>query len=88
MVSTEDFRKWQRKHYNFMTPDIIKLKQSNNRFVELSRGYSIAGDGAFIYGVTVIIYNPTKDTFETQVDSKLNQYFTDHDKALNHFNAC
>ena len=38
MASIKDFRKWQKEHPNFMTPDIIKVKQIGSLFIELSEG--------------------------------------------------
>lgn len=45
-----DFRRWQKKHPNFMTPHIDKLFIKGEDVVEVSSGRGI--DNREIYGVT------------------------------------
>lgn len=47
----EEFRAWQKKHPNFMTPHIIKLLGFDDFVVELSEGTGINHEP--IYGVTL-----------------------------------
>ena len=82
----KDFKKWQKEHPNFITPDIVKVKQNNNRVVELSKGYGI--DNKELFGVSVIIWNETKGTYETQYDSGLNKCFNSLKEAEEHFKVC
>lgn len=81
------FRAWQKRHPNFMTPEVIKVKKSNNyRFVELSEGMGFEQNT--IYGVTVINYNPQIETFESDHESKLNRCFSNLKEAQDHFKRC
>jgi len=76
-----DFRKWQRKHPNFMTPDILKLKKvSDKHLVELSKGRGI--DGENIYGVSVL--ERTKEGGFVGGFDKLSKMFYSEGKAIRH----
>ena len=58
------FRKWQKEHPNFMTPEIVSLKQVGNFMVaEVSKGTGF--EGKPIYGVTLFEYNPLENKFKT-----------------------
>jgi hypothetical protein len=60
--STPDFRIWQKRHPNFMTPNVRKVRQDGNYFVELSEGEGF--DHKPMYGVSVVHW--TGSRFETQ----------------------
>jgi len=52
MINFSEYRKWQRKHPNFMTPHIIGLYKYGELIIELSEGTGFSSDT--IYGVTEV----------------------------------
>ena len=44
------FKKWNKEHKNFMTPDVISIKQKGNRIYELSEGTGFENEP--IYGAS------------------------------------
>jgi hypothetical protein len=46
------FRRWQKNHPNFMTPEIIRLRARKNTIIETSKGRGFKGEN--IYGVSTI----------------------------------
>lgn len=77
-----EFKQWQLKHPNFITPNVIKVIQVNNSFIELSEGLGFDRD-TFIYGVSKIDY--VNGEFKTDIDSNLNKCFSSKRLAEAHF---
>ena len=46
------FLKWQKDHPNFITPNLVEIKEIRGRIVELSKGTGFNGET--VYGVSVI----------------------------------
>ena len=83
------FKLWQKKYYNFMTPDLISLDIfDNNYLIELSRGTGINQN--IIFGVTVInwFYDKEKKQYMFSVNHKeeLNRCITTTDNTEMHAN--
>lgn len=81
MVTMQEFRSWQKKHPNFVTPEVIKAKKKGNKFIELSQGWGFNNDR--IYGVSVINYKNGK--FEAGTSNKSKSFFSKA-KALSYYN--
>ena len=64
-----------------MTPNIKKLFQHNNIFIELSEGFGI--EHKKIYGISKIDF--INNEFKTDIDSNLNKCFSSLRLAENHF---
>jgi hypothetical protein len=45
-----EFRSWQKKHPNFMTPNVKKIYSVDNKIIEISEGTGMKGER--IFGVT------------------------------------
>jgi len=54
-MDIKKFRKWNKEHKNFMTPNILKVKQKENYFLELSEGTGFNNNK--IFGVSLIYWN-------------------------------
>ena len=74
------FRKWQINHPNFMTPNILRIRENNGKIIELSSGRGIE-EGTTIYGVTVLEMQ-NNGTFKSVWGSP----FHDYKKAVEIFN--
>ena len=77
-----DFKKWAKMHPNFITPNIIKVIQVDNSFIELSEGLRFDRN-TFIFGVSKIDY--INNDFKTDIDSEFNKPFSSKRLAENHF---
>lgn len=51
MPSITEYKRWARQHPNFMTPTVVSVRKSGNRFLEVSRGDFLGKD---LYGATVV----------------------------------
>ena len=83
MVGIEEYREWAKKYPNFMTPYILQVKKSGDKFIELSHGTGF--DHKPIYGVSVKIPKP-EGGFKTPENDNDSKMFHDKQKALNYFN--
>lgn len=84
LVTIKDFKEWQKKYPNVITPDVLKVKQRGNTFVELSEGMGI--DEKPLFGVTTIYYIPHKNIFETADCG--NESFTSKEEAEEKYKRC
>lgn len=78
------YRKWQKEHPNFMTPELVKYERKGNYIIELSEGEDF--NHKPFYGVS-IIKDKGNGEFETDHDSGLNQSFHSRAEAEAHFNT-
>jgi len=65
------FKKWQKENPNFITPTLVKAKETNGNIIELSEGTDFDHNPAF--GVTVI--KTSDGSFKTTM-GKENKSFT------------
>jgi hypothetical protein len=63
----KSFKLWIKEHKNFVTPQILKIKNIGNYFMEFSYGEGFLSDNK-IYGITIIQFK--NNTFTTQHDLK------------------
>lgn len=77
------FFEWQKKHPNFMTPNVLKIQQIGNSIIELSQGLGF--EHKKIYGVSKIDF--IKGEFKTNLDSCLNKCFQSKRLAEHYFNT-
>ena len=64
----DEFERWQRDHYNFITPDLIRCRGIGEKYiVELSGGSGLRGER--IYGVTLL--KKEDDSFSTDVGNEI-----------------
>jgi len=81
----DEFERWQRDHYNFITPDLVRCRGIGEKYiVELSSGSGITTDER-IYGVTLI--KKEDDGFSTDVGNEIgvNKALFARDKAEEYF---
>lgn len=77
----KDYKNWQKKHPNFMTPYVIKSEEKNNYIVEVSEGEDFNHNK--IYGVSLI--KRENGTFTSVHDkSDKSKMFYSRDEAFNH----
>ena len=72
MADLKHFRRWQKDHYNFMTPQIVSLRDRGVYIIELSKGRGIRNDT--IYGVTLV--KMSGSTYESVRTEGINECFT------------
>ena len=72
------FKKWNKNHKNFMTPDIISIKQKGNRIYELSEGTGFENEP--IYGASELESKPDGNFQSTA----RGQMFHSEEKAKEH----
>ncbi len=75
------FRKWQKEHPNFVTPDIVTIKQKKNYIIELSRGDFM---NSTVFGVSLIKYMG-KGSFRT-VKGAGKSFESDRKAAIKYMN--
>ncbi len=69
-VSPSEFREWQKKHRNLMTPTTVRIYRKGKHVIEVSKGRGLKG--GIMYGVTKI--TKTNGGFKTSdVGNKLFQ---------------
>ena len=83
MVNGNDFRRWQRGHENFMTPNVLDVFQKDDYFIELSSGRGILDDND-IFGVTVIYWDGKSFASQGHDFSKYSEMFHSKAEALEH----
>ena len=82
MVTVKDFKEWQERVHNFMTPDLVWVKQKGNTFIEISTGTGFE-QGTHLFAVSVIRWNGNQ--FVTDI-TDINKSFHDEKEALNYAN--
>lgn len=80
MVTIKDFKEWQERVHNFMTPDLVWVKQKGNTFIEISTGTGI-DPGTHIFAVSVIRWKGNQ--FVTDI-TDINKAFMDEKEAIKH----
>lgn len=84
----KEFKTWQKEHPNFMTPNIVKAEQIDDKYiVELSEGTDFEHKPFF--GVTVIEYDESAKPFKINGHpfDEGRQPFHSKDEARNHWDT-
>lgn len=84
MPNIRQFRQWQRRNPNFMTPTAVNTQHpTSNYYTELSVGEFL---GIPLYGVSVIHWNGEKFTTSHPFDT-LPKALHDEKQAIKYFNT-
>jgi len=78
-----DYREWQEKHPNFMTPELLKYKTIGNYVVELSKGTGIRNEP--MYGVSLLEREDGGFSSYIGLEMEVSKPFFDSDEAENYF---
>lgn len=85
MITKKDFKKWQKRHSNFITPNLKSVCKRESYFIELSSGKGPSNKK--MYGVSVYEYTPENEHSEfTAPNHDLNKPFHEETEARRYFN--
>jgi len=82
-IDRNKYKKWHKKNYNFMCPNLVKFKILDDKVVELSRSRETR-EGSLLgmqYGVSVIVSTSNSLT----IDVSESETFSEYEKALQVF---